>query len=75
MVNLVVSVVVSVVVGVVDSVVSSSSSQSLISCVTSKLLIIKNKLPCDNRISCRQILLLIVNKDQCNCSVCSVSTN
>ena len=36
------------------------------SCVTSKLLISKKKLPCDNRISCRQILLYIVNKHPCN---------
>ena len=36
------------------------------SCVTSKLPIIKNKLPCDNGISCRQFLLYIVHKHQCN---------
>ena len=36
------------------------------SCVTSKLPIINKILPCDNRISCRYILLYIVNKQQCN---------
>ena len=36
------------------------------SCVTYKLPIIKKILPCDNRISCRQILLYIVDKHPCN---------
>ena len=35
-------------------------------CMTAKLPIIKNTLPCDNRVSCRQILLYIVNKHKCN---------
>ena len=34
-------------------------------CVTSKLPIIKNTLPCDNGISCRHIFTVQVNKHQC----------
>ena len=42
------------------------------SCVTSKLQIIKNKLPCDNGISCI-FLLYIVYKHQCNLfTMCSL---
>ena len=34
-------------------------------CVTSKLPIIKNTLPCDDGISCRHIFTVQVNKHQC----------
>ena len=36
------------------------------SCLTSKLLIIEEKLFCVNGISCRQFLLYILNTYQCN---------
>ena len=46
------------------------------SCVTSKLPIIKNYLPYNNGISCRNFLMYIVNKYQCNLfTMCSFLNN
>ena len=42
------------------------------SCLTSKLPIIKKNLPCDSRISCRQILLYTLNK--CDCYLSTMSS-
>ena len=45
-------------------------------CVTSKLPVIENRLPFYNGISCRHILLYIVNKHQCNLfTICSFFNN
>ena len=46
------------------------------SCVTSKLPIFNKILSCHNRISCRYILLYIVNKHQCIVfTICSFFNN
>ena len=45
-------------------------------CMTSKLPIIKNKLPCDNGISYRKIFTVLDNNHQCNLiAMCSFFNN